>query len=58
MTKANESTAQVLPLSQEEVQEMARIVLDEDGEEALRLLKKFVNRLKEQQNRGMKSHLG
>lgn len=58
MTEAKERPALVLPLSQEEFQEMARVVLDEDGDEALRLLKKFVKRLKEQQNRGMKSHLG
>ena len=37
---------------------MESAVLDGDGGEALRLLKKFVKRLKEQKNRGLKSHLG
>ncbi len=58
MTEPSERPALVLPLSQEEFQQMASVVLDEDGDEAVRLLKKFVKRLKEQQNRGMKSHLG
>ena len=44
--------------SPDEFQQMQSAVLDGDGGEALRLLKKFVKRLKEQKNRGLKSHLG
>ena len=44
--------------SPEEFQQMQSAVLDGDGGEALRLIKKFVKRLKEQKNQGMKSHLG
>lgn len=58
MTKANEAPALVLPLSPDEFQQMEGVVLDGDGDEALRLLKKFLKRLKEQKNRGLKSHLG
>jgi hypothetical protein len=48
----------VLPITPDEFQQMESAVLDGDGGEALRLLKKFVKRLKEQKNRGLKSHLG
>ncbi len=48
----------VLTITQDEFQQMESTVLDGDAGEALRLLKKFVKRLKEQKNRGLKSHLG
>ncbi|MHB8066300.1 MAG: hypothetical protein ACYDIC_00210 [Desulfobaccales bacterium] len=48
----------VLTLTPDEFQQMESTVLDGDAGEALRLLKKFVKRLKEQKNRGLKSHLG
>jgi hypothetical protein len=48
----------VLPITPDEFQQMESAVLDADAGEALRLLKKFVKRLKEQKNRGLKSHLG
>lgn len=48
----------VLTITPDEFQEMESTVLDGDEGEALRLLKKFVKRLKEQKNRGLKSHLG
>ena len=48
----------VLTITPDEFQQMEGIVLDADAGEALRLLKKFVKRLKEQKNQGMKSHLG
>jgi hypothetical protein len=48
----------VLNITPEEFQQMESAVLDGDTDEALRLLKEFVRRLKEQKNRGLKSHLG
>ena len=48
----------VLTITPDEFQQMESVVLDSDAVEALRLLKKFVKRLKEQKNRGLKSHLG
>jgi hypothetical protein len=58
MTPESETPSVVLPLTPDEFQQMESVVLDGDGGEALRLLKKFVKRLKEQKNRGLKSHLG
>jgi hypothetical protein len=37
---------------------MKGTVMDRDGAEALKLLKELVKRLEEQENRGLKSHLG
>ena len=48
----------VLPITPEELQLMESAILDEEADKALRLLKKFVKRLQEQKNRGLKSHLG
>jgi hypothetical protein len=48
----------VLTITPEEFQQMESAVLDGDTDEALRLLKEFFKRLKEQKNRGLKSHLG
>ncbi len=50
--------AVVLTITPDELQQMESAVLDGDAKEALRLLKTFVKRLKEQKNRGLKSHLG
>ena len=58
MSAESEATPMVLPITPDEFQRMQSAVLDGDGGEALRLLKDFVKRLKEQQNRGLKSHLG
>jgi len=58
MSAESEATPVVLPITIDEFQRMQSIVLDGDGGEALRLLKDFVKRLKEQKNRGLKSHLG
>ncbi len=58
MSTENQGTPEVLTIAPEEFQEMQSAVLDADGGKALRLLKKFVKRLKEQKNRGLKSHLG
>jgi hypothetical protein len=48
----------VLTISDEEIQQMKAAMLDEDGKEALRLLKEFMKRLDQQKRSGMKSHLG
>jgi benzoyl-CoA reductase/2-hydroxyglutaryl-CoA dehydratase subunit BcrC/BadD/HgdB len=37
---------------------MKSAVIDKDGEEALKLLKELIKRLEQQENRGLKSHLG
>ncbi len=47
----------VLAISESEKQRMEAVLLDQDGEEALRLIKEFVKRLQQQQRSGMKSHL-
>jgi len=58
MLSENKGAPEVLTIAPEEFQQMQSAVLDADGGEALRLLKKFVKRLKEQKNRGLKSRLG
>jgi hypothetical protein len=58
MITESESTPAVLTITPDEFQQIESTVLDGDAAEALRLLKKFVKRLKEQKNRGLKSHLG
>ena len=58
MITESEATPVVLTIAPDEFQQMESTVLDGDAGEALRLLKKFVKRLKEQKNRGLKSHLG
>jgi hypothetical protein len=57
MSSASEPPPMVLTITPDEFQQMEGMVLDGDAGEALRLLKKFVKRLKEQRNRGLKSHL-
>ncbi|MFI5329469.1 MAG: hypothetical protein ACHQ2F_00320 [Desulfobaccales bacterium] len=58
MITEGKATPIVLTMTPDEFQQMESTVLDGDAGEALRLLKKFVKRLKEQKNRGLKSHLG
>ncbi len=58
MISESERPSLVLTITPDEFQQMESTVLDGDAGEALRLLKKFVNRLKWQKNRGLKSHLG
>lgn len=48
----------VLQLTEEELMRIKAAVLDEDGREALRLLKELIKRIEQQKNAGMKSHLG
>lgn len=47
----------VLTIQSEEYQLMKMMVLDKDRDEAPRLIKNFVARLEQQDNRGLKSHL-
>jgi hypothetical protein len=47
----------VLTISEEEFIQMKRVLLDEDREEALRLIKRLVARLEQQAQGGLKSHL-
>lgn len=47
----------VLTISEEEFIQMKGILLDEDREEALRLIKHFIARLEQQKQAGLKSHL-
>ena len=58
MAAKGEMIPVVLTITPDEFQQMESVVLDSDAVEALRLLKKFVKRLKEQKNRSLKSHLG
>ncbi len=58
MLTESQGNPEVLTIAPEEFQQMQSAVMDADGGEALRLLKKFIKRLKEQKNRGLKSHLG
>ena len=48
----------VLAITEDEFIRIKSAVLDRDGEEALKLLKNFVKRLEQQENLGLKSHLG
>jgi hypothetical protein len=47
----------MLTIPEEELLQMKMIVMDEDRDDALRLIKSFVARLEQQGNRGLKSHL-
>ena len=47
----------IIEITEEEEMRMKAAMLDEDGNEALRLLKAFVKRMEQKKNAGMKSHL-
>jgi hypothetical protein len=47
-----------LAITEGEFIRMKGAVMDRDGAEALKMLKELVKRLEEQENRGLKSHLG
>jgi len=47
----------ILTISNKEFQEMRMVVMDDDKDEALRLIKSFIKRLEQQKHQGMKSHL-
>jgi len=48
----------IVTIPESEFIQMRGVVMDRDGAEALKLLKKLVKRLEEEENRGLKSHLG
>jgi hypothetical protein len=58
LTFFKEVNNMILTISDEEIQQIKAALLDEEGEEALRLLKEFMKRLDQQNRSGMKSHLG
>jgi hypothetical protein len=47
-----------MTITESEFIRMKGAVMDKDGEDALKLLKEFVKRLEQQENLGLKSHLG
>ena len=47
----------VLTISNQEFQEMRMAAMDDDKDEALRLIKVFIKGLEQQKQHGMKSHL-
>ncbi len=57
MLSEGDKSPVVLTITSDEFQQMESAALDDDASEALSLVKKFVKRLKEQKNRGLKSHL-
>lgn len=48
----------ILDITPEELVKMKGTLLDEDGKQALAIIKEFVKRIEQQKNAGMKSHLG
>jgi len=47
----------VLTITEQVFQKMKMMVMDEDKDAALRLIKVFIKRLEQQKQQGMKSHL-
>jgi hypothetical protein len=47
----------ILTISNQEFQEMRMAAMDDDKDEALRLVNDFIKRLEQQKQQGMKSHL-
>ena len=47
----------ILTISNHEFQVMRMAAMDDDKNEALRLIKSFIKRLDQQKHQGMKSHL-
>jgi len=47
----------ILTITDQEFQEMRMAVMDDDKDEALRMIKAFIKRLEQQKHQGMKSHL-
>ncbi|MBS0014082.1 MAG: hypothetical protein KFF46_08930 [Desulfobacterales bacterium] len=48
----------VIEITDQEEMQMKAALLDEDGNEALRLIKELIRRSEQKKNAGMKSHLG
>ena len=47
----------ILTITDHEFHEMRMAAMDDDKDEALRLIKSFIKRLEQQKQQGMKSHL-
>jgi len=47
----------ILTITDQESHEMRMAAMDDDKDEALRLIKSFIKRLEQQKHHGMKSHL-
>lgn len=47
----------ILTITDQEFQEMRMAAMDDDKNEALRLIKNFIKKLEQQKHQGMKSHL-
>jgi hypothetical protein len=47
----------ILSITEEEFMRMKSVIMDQDKDDAFRLIKEFVKRLEIQQHKGMKSHL-
>jgi len=47
----------ILTITGQEFQEMRMAAMDDDKDEALRLIKSFIKRLEQKKQQGMKSHL-
>ncbi|MFO7555670.1 MAG: hypothetical protein R6W88_10745 [Desulfobacterales bacterium] len=47
----------ILTISDQEFQEMRMAAMDDDKDQALRIIKIFIKRLEQQKQQGMKSHL-
>jgi len=47
----------ILTISNQEFQEMRMAAMDDDKDEALRLIKGFIKKLEQQKQQGLKSHL-
>lgn len=47
----------ILTISNQEFQDMRMAAMDDDKDEALRLIKVFIKRLEQQKQLGMKSHM-
>ena len=47
----------ILTITDQEFQEMRMAAMDDDKDEALRLIKSFIKRLEQQKQQGMKPHL-
>jgi hypothetical protein len=48
----------VLTISEDDLMRMKAVLLDDDREEALKIVREFVKRLQIQSGKGLKSHLG
>lgn len=56
--QAERSQDMVIEITPDELMKMKGALLDEDGKQALFIIKEFVKRIEQQKNAGMKSHLG